>query len=254
MSKIDSEILKTVVAAFTDGGVIKKNPSVIGGTWAFVLVNANNENVYEESGVVPATATRSITNNQTEQIAIVKALEILPENWTGALFTDSKIARGRVFLGYKTENLPTNIITRTLAARNRLGKISTVIFEGHPTKNCLQSKDEPRVAEIIQNIKEYRDHANFIDGIGKRRGRPVSRHNVRCDELCGEAGEKYIESLGEELSAMTNCPRCGALIKTQTLCTSCSDTHRTEATNLMAQARQNFHEKATVDYGEADVA
>ena len=165
MSRIDTEILKTIVAIFTDGGVIKKNPSAIGGTWAFVCVDAQNEKIYEESGVVPAPNGKSITNNQTEIIAIIKALEAMPENWNGILFSDSKISLGRVFEGWKMEGLTTNIIARAIAAKNRAGKdVKPILLQGHPTKKMLVFKSR---------------HADFNRKINQplRRCRKVSRRH-----------------------------------------------------------------------------
>lgn len=82
----------------------------------------------------------------------------------------------------------------------------------------------------------------------------LSRHNVRCDELCGEAAEKHLASLENELSAMTNCPKCDALIKPQTLCETCADVHRINAKSLMSHARLNYFAKGKTDYAETDVA
>ena len=159
------ESLSSVVEIYCDGGVAwdgSPGASTIGGTWAWVGVDKDGDRVIERSGFVPATPTRTITNNHTEGIAIIKALEAMPEGWTGVVKSDSMIALGRVFKGWRNKNVPQNMIDRARNARRRVGKVETVLLQGHPTKVDLER------------------------GIGKKRGFPVSIHNVRCDELCSD--------------------------------------------------------------------
>lgn len=158
---------ENIVALYADGGVIKKNPSPFGGTWAWCGVNAEGERVIEKYGAVPATETRTISNNHTEQIAITLALEAMPEKWSGIVYSDSQIALGRVFKGWRENNLPKNIAVRSKQAVARLGRIETVLLQGHPTKEDLKN------------------------GIGKKRGFPVSEHNVWCDKHCNKAAEEF---------------------------------------------------------------
>lgn len=160
-----------IVAVYTDGGVIKKNPSPFGGTWAWCGVDKDGNRIVEKSGSVPATETRTVSNNHTEQIAIVKALEFLPDNWNGTVYSDSMVALGRVFDSWSERNLPKNISMRSKAAVARLGKIDRVLLQGHPTKADLEC------------------------GIGKKRNLPVSIHNVWCDKACGLEAKKFIENL-----------------------------------------------------------
>lgn len=160
-----------IIALYADGGVIKKNPSTIGGTWAWCGVDESGNRVIEKYGAVPATAKRTVSNNHTEQIAITLALEAMPDGWSGTVYSDSQIALGRVFKGWRENNLPQNISDRTRAAVRRLGTIKTVLLQGHPTKADLEC------------------------GIGKKRGYPVSIHNVKCDDLCKLAAKEYLQSL-----------------------------------------------------------
>ena len=158
-----------IVALYADGGVILKNPSVIGGTWAWCAVDAEGNRVIERGGSVPAKDGYPITNNHMEQIAVTLALEAMPDGWSGTVYSDSMIALGRVFQGWKLKNLPTNVAQRSAGAVARLGKIETVLLQGHPTK------------------------ADLASGIGKKRGFPVSIHNVWCDEECGRQARAYLE-------------------------------------------------------------
>lgn len=165
-----------IVAVYTDGGVIKKNPSAIGGTWAWCAVDAEGNRVAQASGVVPAPLGRTVSNNHTEQIALVKAMEALPEGWSGRFYSDSQVALGRVFLNWATNNLPKNIIERTNAARLRLGKCDWRLLQGHPTKAELEA------------------------GWGVKRELPVSVHNVWCDKACTREAKAYMERLANEQS------------------------------------------------------
>lgn len=163
---IHPDILSRVVALYADGGVVGKNPSTIGGTWAWCGVDAEGNRVVGRGGFVPATV-RPVTNNHTEQIAITLALEAMPDGWSGTVYSDSMIALGRVFKGWREKNLPRNVSERSAAAVARMGRVETVLLQGHPTK------------------------ADLAAGVGKKRGYPVSIHNVWCDKECGRQADAY---------------------------------------------------------------
>src|SRR5262245_20093798 len=164
-----------IVELYADGGVILKNPSTIGGTWAWCAVDAEGNRVVERGGVVPAKDGYPITNNHREQIAGTLALEAMPDGWSGKVYSDSQIALGRVFKGWKLKNLPSNVAKRSAAAVARLGEIQTVLLQGHPTR------------------------ADLASGIGKKRGLPVSIYNVWCDEECGRQGKAFFEQICRDL-------------------------------------------------------
>ena len=161
-----SSDLSKVVAIYTDGGVCGKNPSHIGGTWAWCGADLEGNRIVEASGAIPAPVGHPITNNHTEQIAIALALEAMPDGWSGTVYSDSEVALGRAFKSWRIRNLPHNVIERTAEAVARLGTIEPVLLQGHPTKADLEC------------------------GIGARRNLPVSIHNVWCDKACQKAKEK----------------------------------------------------------------
>jgi ribonuclease HI len=165
------ETSSPIVALYADGGCILKNPSTIGGTWSWCGVDAQGNRVIERGGVVPATEARPITNNHMEQIAITLALEAMPDGWSGKVYSDSQIALGRVFKGWRIRNLPANVAQRSAAAVARLGRIEIALLQGHPTK------------------------ADIARGIGAKRGLPVSIHNVWCDRECGRQAKAFLEKL-----------------------------------------------------------
>lgn len=158
-----------IKAVYADGGVIQVNPSPIGGTWAWCHVDAEGTRIQIASGVViPRTSCPLITNNLTEYIAVVKALEALPEGWHGTVYSDSQVTIGRIFWGWKQSNLPPVLMRQADAAKARINfpLCRAVLLDGHPTK------------------------AQLLAGVGKR-GNLVSEHNVWCDKRCGEEAAAF---------------------------------------------------------------
>jgi len=156
----------SAIALYTDGGVIGANPSRIGGTWAYCLVNTAGERIVEASGVITPIQANvvAVTNNVTELLALVYGLERLPMGWTGTVYSDSWVSLQRVFLAAKLRNVPTWLVQR-LQALQKCGKLAEMKYElldGHPTK------------------------AELLAGIGKR-GHKVSTHNVWADSACQKA-------------------------------------------------------------------
>lgn len=159
MRRLVSGIAHNVTHIYTDGGLVGRNPSSVGGSWAIVLTDINNSVALEFCGFIPATPERPITNNIIEQIAVTLALESMPDKWSGTLCSDSQNAIGRQFYKWAINGLPQNVIDRGHAALSRLGTIRPELVKGHPSKRELVA--------------------------GKNsRGTRVSIHNVRADELC----------------------------------------------------------------------
>lgn len=156
----------TIIGAYADGGVIGRNPSLIGGTWAWCHVNAANERIDLDSGVItPRDADMpAITNNLTEMYALVRCLSALPVGWAGVVYSDSQVTLGRLFEGWRLKNVPLWLIKQGEAAINRIDRprCTYVLLDGHPTR------------------------AQLLSGRGKR-DNPVSEHNVFCDTACREA-------------------------------------------------------------------
>lgn len=153
----------TPVALYADGGVIRQNPSTIGGTWAWCMVDADGERIRHAVGwMTPAElGTPAVTNNQTELLALVLGLEALPAAFAGTVYSDSWVSLQRIFHAAKLNNLPQWLIER-LQAIQKSGALATmryVLLDGHPTRAQLEA------------------------GIGKR-GNPVSTWNVWCDAQC----------------------------------------------------------------------
>ena len=161
--------MKNVKTLYCDGGVIYSGSpggSSIGGTWAFVATDEKDEAIFEESGFVKIESPKGTTNNHTEFISAVYALEAMDAGWSGTLASDSKITLGRLFEGSPTKNLPDEWVIRGREALLRLGVVIPKHLDGHATKAQLKV------------------------GIGKN-GNPVSKWNSECDRLCNEAKEPY---------------------------------------------------------------
>ncbi|MEN3333523.1 MAG: RNase [Blastocatellia bacterium] len=170
-----------IVALYADGGCVSRNPSPLGLTWAWCAVDENDRRVIERSGFVPSPGDRLLTNNHAEQIAIVLALEAMPAGWSGLIYSDSMVALGRVFRGWRCTNLPECIIRRTQAAKHRLGTLRHELLKGHPTKRELAA------------------------GIG-RNGRRVSSHNVWVDHACSlQAHQAMNQSSAKEMHGERLC-------------------------------------------------
>ena len=162
-----------IASVFADGGVILKNPSVHGGTFAFVLVDENGQEISHASGTVTPSdiGLPTVSNNYSELLACVNAMLYVPQEWDGTIYTDSFVTMCRLTAknpGMK--GIPKDLRVRTWEARLRLGAFKVTLLDGHPTKDQLFS------------------------GIGKR-GNPVSRWNDFCDRLCKEQARKFMANI-----------------------------------------------------------
>lgn len=157
----------TVAAVYADGGVIHGNPSHIGGMWAWRHVDAEGNVIAQDSGITHGWTT----NNQAEFIAAVRALEALPNGWSGKLCLDSRNTLGRLCWQWKLKNLPAEWTKRGTIVLWRLGKIEAVQLKGHPSTADLEAGHTAK-------------------------GELVSIHNQWCDHACNEQAARYLSQLG----------------------------------------------------------
>ena len=163
--------MSEIVALYADGGVIAVNPSPIGGTWAYALVDEAGERVRTAAGVLTAESCgHPVTNNVTELLAIVSGLEALPADWAGTVYSDSWVSLQRVFLAAKLNNVPQWLVERLqiLQKSGRLANLDYTLLDGHPTRAQIEA------------------------GIGKR-GHPVSKWNVWCDQQCSAIARERLQ-------------------------------------------------------------
>ena len=170
---------------YCDGGLALSNPSPAGGSFAFCGVetldprplvegetpgglDAGVERVIEAHGyILPhELGMPLVTNNHTELIAAVCALEAMPPGWSGRLCSDSGCTLGRLFRGERLKNVPGWLSARMGQALARVGAVEPVLLKGHPKRPDL--------------------------ALGWKEGKPVSEHNVWCDEACGRENERVV--------------------------------------------------------------
>lgn len=167
---------------FCDGGVCLKNPSSIGGTWAWVIVDGD-EPVEQKSGFIKPEEMKSgtVTNNQTELLAIVRGFQRLHPANVVHVCSDSMVSLGRVFRKYPFNNIPTWLREELEAEKKRLLKFFEfryVLMDGHPTRKHLEQ------------------------GFGKR-GNPTSKWNKLCDDLCTKESAAYLKAHPHILSTFS---------------------------------------------------
>ncbi len=126
-----------VVAITADGGCRLANPSKHGGMWAFRHLNRAHQAVREACGAVTVpevSPLTTVTNNFTEVLAVLIALEFLPDGWSGKVRTDS-LHTIRVFRDdYDRYWLIEGVKLRIVNVLDRLGDLSYELLAGHPSK------------------------------------------------------------------------------------------------------------------------
>lgn len=159
---------KLPTAIYTDGGLIGVNPSSIGGTWAWVWIKRGQVINQGEGVVTPEElGVSTVTNNVTELLAAVKALQSVPPGWDGTLFTDSRVTLLRITTSYRFAGVPDFLKQATLFLRRERNYMVQLIG-GHPTRKEL------------------------AEGRRARNGLPVSPWNVLCDETCTKLAKDYL--------------------------------------------------------------
>lgn len=157
---------------YADGGVINKNPSALGGTWAWCQIDEYNRMTVSDSGILTPKEVGlvAVTNNVTELFALVSGITHLRENWQGHIFTDSYITIRRVFHRGAMNGVPDWLARETEDAYQKLKHMKLlnkgVLLDGHPTEEQLRT------------------------GKGKR-GNLVSEWNRHCDRECNRRGSLF---------------------------------------------------------------
>lgn len=181
------------IVAYCDGGVFLKNPSEFGGSWAWCHIRGeppSSEVLAHAAGYVLRDdpilgGNEFVTNNFTEFLAALFCLEALHDGWSGQLWTDSLITLKRIrnpkpdsftaVLGKKLlpvtfPGIPSALVERLEACKQRLGDYTVHLLGGHPTR---------------QELKDGR----------RKDGKIVSKWNVWCDKLCADQYKKFQETV-----------------------------------------------------------
>lgn len=153
-----------VVAVYADGGIVGKNPSIIGGTWAWCHVDKHGIKLKKKSGIITPVGG-PVSNNDSELQAVLNALEVLPFGWSGVVYTDSWVTICRI-VNEKYDTLNPFMVERIKNVKARV-TFEMVLLGGHPNKKELRA--------------------------GKKKdGRPVSILNVWCDKTCTKRAQQLL--------------------------------------------------------------
>lgn len=175
-----------ITALFSDGGLVGPNPSPKGGTWSWCGVAKDGEHIMEQAGyLLPNTVDRTkcpgnpsvgsdvVSNNDVEWYAAMRALEAMPDGWSGILVSDSKLTLDRLQKLRDGEHLMTFRMDWASRARSAFKKLDQVRFKHMP--------GHPNLAEQAAGFKTKKDGTQV----------QVSRHQQWCDSTCTEWAKTY---------------------------------------------------------------
>lgn len=124
-----------MIDLYTDGGVIIKNPSKIGGTYAWALVEPNRDRLLSfGSGIFTPKwmDKKEVTNNHTELVAALYGVReakdrgIQITRW----YSDSEVTLGRISKGWALKNVPEWMVCLLQDLRPGFG-IQCIHVDGH---------------------------------------------------------------------------------------------------------------------------
>jgi hypothetical protein len=140
------------------------NPSIIGFTWAYLLLAPDDTEIMRDSGFVlcPISVDGEIWPAKcdlAEFWATAQGLAWLPDGFNVEVLTDSLLTIRRLLGEAPTRTIPPSWVEQSAADRRRLGRLWFTHLNGHPTKQQL------------------------ADGVGHT-GALTSKHNVTVDKMC----------------------------------------------------------------------
>lgn len=170
------------LSLYTDGGLLSSNPSSKGGTYAFVILDDNEDVVIQKSGVIDIVlgVNGHVTNNIAELYALAYGIVSIPSGASVDIFCDSENALNRLFQYGTMANVPEWLVLLTKRAKHHLRELDSFTYAalaGHP------SKEELRLGKSI--------HRESNGKIMRYGGIPVSKWNQLCDKMCNEARARY---------------------------------------------------------------
>lgn len=148
-----------MLALYTDGGLASANPSSLAGSWAWVLV-ADDAFVSEDCGFIRAgdMPDGRVTSNQVEFYAVLQGLQNFADSVDVAVYMDSEVTYRRVAEMGARVGIPDEWY-HVMGAQLRRHRATFHLLAGHPS-----------IVDLERGTK-----AN---------GTPVSKWNIRADNLC----------------------------------------------------------------------
>lgn len=151
-----------ITSLYTDAGICLGSPSKLGGSWACVAINEQDEEVFRHSYHVRphVFGLDAVENNLLETFALAQGIDHLPDRFTGQVWCDNLNAIRR----QQTEDTGFKFVPDWLRKvirknRERFPALDLRLCGGHPTRKELAA--------------------------GRRKdGKPCSKWNVLCDEMC----------------------------------------------------------------------
>lgn len=172
---------KGITHVWADGGVILKNPSDLGGTWAWCHTLTDLEagwarNVGDWGYYTPSLFDQpAATNNVSELYAVVLGLEALPDGWSGTICSDSQITLERL----RTWTQPPGV---AVALRNVPALLQQMVWRQ------VQRLDWQNVRFL--QLGGHPTRAHLASGTNSS-GHRVSIHQVWCDAHCKAAADRF---------------------------------------------------------------
>lgn len=159
-----------VDSVYCDGGLLGRNPCETGGMWAWCHISGGKM-INHASGIVEPHDIKlpNVSNNIAELLAMIYALDALPNDWCGSVYTDSfvTLTRAQKPNSAKFNAVPRAIREEMIAVRKRLGSLRFTLLAGHPSE------------------------ADLKRGHKLKNQLPVSIWNKWCDETCNKERADY---------------------------------------------------------------
>jgi ribonuclease HI len=201
------------VNAYSDGGQLSANQkgvgSTHGGTWGCVWTDRDDNRIQEAHGTVlpnKSVGRMGVTNNDSEMIAALIALDNLPDDWKGTFHCDSLVTLARIKeLSPHKEHRPDRINNLPWSESD---KVEMRNKEREKKRGELVGKMGVEIVETleailwrlgsfkIRHLKGHPTEESLANGVSPE-GRAVSKWNKRCDDMANESKKLYFKKLVE---------------------------------------------------------
>lgn len=200
--------------AFTDGSCVYNGAKGPGGS-AYVILDNDGKLIKEAKVGKPST-----TSNRMEMLAIISAINCLPEHSKVLVYSDSKYAIN-IFKGRWTAKLNTDLLAKYNEVAKRMDKIELCWVKGHNGNKWNEYVDKLATGETAKILKAQNDFrytsqesfGNELEEMGFKKansldsrittyikcgGQIFDRDNSRTEVSIDYYGAKIVYELNEE--------------------------------------------------------